>query len=66
MGKGSECLRPDNTKVSQTLVADLSEDAVEDIGQGSQTEGQDHCLSTSIAVEYFSLDLSETLLAKTY
>lgn len=66
MGKGSECLRPDYTKVSQTLIADLSEGAVEDVGQGGQTEGQDDSLSTSIAVAWVSLDLYEALLVDTY
>lgn len=32
VGERSECLRPDYTEVAETLIADLCEDAVEDVG----------------------------------
>lgn len=50
MGKGPKRLRPDHSKVAQTLIADLREDAIEDVGQRGQAESENDCFTAAIAI----------------
>ena len=51
MGKGSKDLSPDNTKISNTTIVDLGEDAVEDITKKMHAQAGNHSFTSFVARE---------------